>query len=374
VGSPEPGWAEFHAATQPRNEPEESPNTATEQNLSPSEKMPGKTIDGPLRNAVPPPNFTAGNGPAQPAPRQAEPSARPAEPSARPAEPSARSAGRAAAHRAPAQPRIELTPVRRLILTGLLMALLLTAAGLSGAYLAPRAPASRPAAAATSSPDGGAPGTGRPVPTESVVPTETSGPSASAPAGPVGRPADGLAGWAAPLSSRLNIPLVAMQAYGYAEYVLTQQKPACRLSWTTLAGIGKVESNHGQAGGVLRPDGRSQPPIIGPALDGKEGRKQQADTDAGRLDQDSTWDHAVGPMQFIPSTWQQFAIDADRDGQADPYDIDDAALAAAQLLCSNQRDLSTAAGWWAAVQAYNDVQTYALDVFAAANDYGTRSL
>jgi len=254
------------------------------------------------------------------------------------------------------------------------MALLLTAAGLSGAYLAPRAPASKPAAAATSSPDGGAPGTARPVPTESVVPTGTSGPGASAPAGPVGRPADGLAGWAAPLSSRLNIPLVAMQAYGYAEYVLTQQKPTCQLRWPTLAGIGKVESNHGQAGGVLRPDGRSQPPIIGPALDGKEGRKQQIDTDAGRLDQDSTWDHAVGPMQFIPSTWQQFAIDADRDGQADPYDIDDAALAAAQLLCSNQRDLSTAAGWWAAVHAYNDVQTYALDVFAAANDYGTRSL
>jgi membrane-bound lytic murein transglycosylase B len=134
-----------------------------------------------------------------------------------------------------------------------------------------------------------------------------------------------------------------------------------------------VESNHGQANATLRPDGKALPSIIGPALDGQNGRQRIADTDAGTLDHDSAWDHAVGPMQFIPATWKQFAIDADRDGTADPDDIDDATLAAANYLCAGGRDLSSAGGWWAAVLAYNDVQAYAKDVFDAANDYGQRS-
>nr|WP_240947596.1 lytic murein transglycosylase [Planosporangium mesophilum] len=97
------------------------------------------------------------------------------------------------------------------------------------------------------------------------------------------------------------------------------------------------------------------------------------DTDGGRLDGDRTWDHAVGPMQFIPSTWGQYGADADGDGVADINDIDDAALAAARYLCAGNRNLTVAGDWWAAIMAYNAVQAYIQDVFNAANDYGVRS-
>jgi hypothetical protein len=264
-------------------------------------------------------------------------------------------------------------PPGRLVLAGALIAVLVTLSGLGGAYLVPTA--AGPGAAAESAgpgdpagnPAGEAPSAGPTVPDDATLPAATAGP----PVG--GRPADVLAGWAAPLASRLAIPPVAMEAYGYAELVLNQQKPTCQLHWTTLAAIGKIESNHGQAGGSLGADGRTQPPIIGPALNGQEGRKQVLDTDSGQLDRDAAYDHAVGPMQFLPGTWKSFAVDADRDGQADPFDVDDAALAAAEYLCSGARDLSTGGGWWAAVLAYNDVQRYAQDVFTAAMDYGRRS-
>ena len=63
------------------------------------------------------------------------------------------------------------------------------------------------------------------------------------------------------------------------------------------------------------------------------------DTDAGQYDQDSRYDRAVGPMQFIPSTWAIVGVDADNDGQRNPQDIYDAALASAVYLCSGPDDL-----------------------------------
>jgi membrane-bound lytic murein transglycosylase B len=186
------------------------------------------------------------------------------------------------------------------------------------------------------------------------------------------KPSD-LAAWAAPLATRLGIPLAAMQAYGYAELAVSTTTPACQLRWTTLAGIGKVESAHGTDHAALAPDGKALPPIIGAPLDGLGGRAAVPDTDGGRLDGDRVWDRAVGPMQFIPSTWNQYAADADGDGVTDINDINDAALAAAKYLCASNRNLSVAGDWWAAILSYNAVQAYAQDVFAAANDYGVRS-
>jgi membrane-bound lytic murein transglycosylase B len=155
---------------------------------------------------------------------------------------------------------------------------------------------------------------------------------------------------------------------------VSRTSPACNLRWTTLAGIGLIESNHGRASGsTLGNNGVSSPPIIGAPLDGQAGRQAVPDTDGGRLDGDRTWDRAIGPMQFIPSTWTRYAVDADRDGVADPQDIDDAALAAATYLCAGGRDLSTVDGWWAAIMSYNNVSVYATNVFGAANDYGIRS-
>jgi membrane-bound lytic murein transglycosylase B len=165
-----------------------------------------------------------------------------------------------------------------------------------------------------------------------------------------------------------------MQAYGYAELVLSRTTPGCRLTWTTLAAIGRVESGHGSANGaVLRTDGQAQPPIIGLPLDGQGGRMRIGDTDRGQTDGDQQFDRAVGPMQFIPTTWAESGADADGDGAKDPNDIDDAALAAGNYLCKGNRDLSTSEDWWNAILSYNDVQRYAQDVFNFANDYGVRS-
>ncbi|MBM7786454.1 hypothetical protein [Tenggerimyces flavus] len=60
----------------------------------------------------------------------------------------------------------------------------------------------------------------------------------------------------APLGLALALAM-ALQSYAVAEARLAQSRPGCRLSWVTLAGIGAVESDHGQHGGrTLRADGR----------------------------------------------------------------------------------------------------------------------
>jgi membrane-bound lytic murein transglycosylase B len=149
------------------------------------------------------------------------------------------------------------------------------------------------------------------------------------------------------------------------------EAPHCRLSWVTLAGIGRIESNHGRFGGAkLDADGRPSRPIIGVPLDGSGGVREITDTDGGTFDGDTTHDRAVGPMQFIPSTWARWAADGDRDGVGDPQDMDDAALAAGRYLCAGGRDTGTAQGWWAAVLSYNHSVEYGQRVFGVADAYG----
>ena len=137
-----------------------------------------------------------------------------------------------------------------------------------------------------------------------------------------------------------GIPEVAKEAYEGAAAAA-----GCGVPWSLLAAIGRVESNHGRfAGATLLSDGRSDPPIVGIPLDGRPGVARITDTDGGRHDGDAVYDRAVGPMQFIPGTWAMFATDGDRDGKADPFDLDDAAAAAATYLCRAGGDLSSIAG------------------------------
>ncbi|MFJ5542059.1 lytic transglycosylase domain-containing protein [Micromonospora chalcea] len=207
-----------------------------------------------------------------------------------------------------------------------------------------------------------------------AAPTGTPLPGGATVAPPTGRPADALADWARRVSAVTAIPVVALQAYAYAELVLAQTNRACQLSWTTLAAIGHVESGHGSANGAtLGPDGRALPEIKGQPLDGQGGRSRILDTDQGQLDGDRVYDRALGPMQFIPTTWQEIGADADNDGVKNPHDIDDAALAAGQYLCKGGRNMTIPGDWWGAILSYNDVRRYAQAVFDKADEYGRLS-
>jgi membrane-bound lytic murein transglycosylase B len=188
--------------------------------------------------------------------------------------------------------------------------------------------------------------------------------------------AEPLNAWAAALSEKTDIPARALRAYAVADLVMRAQNPACRVSWATLAGIGRIESHHGTIGGLrLGEDGRPSRPIIGIPLDGSPGVKAIADSDGGTLDGDTRWDRAVGPMQFIPTTWARYAVRANGDGLSpDPQNIDDAALAAARYLCSGGRDLGTGAGWWAAVLDYNNSTEYGQNVYSGADAYARASI
>ncbi|WP_283137975.1 lytic transglycosylase domain-containing protein [Rhizohabitans arisaemae] len=71
------------------------------------------------------------------------------------------------------------------------------------------------------------------------------------------------------------------------------------LSWSVLAAIGQIESNHGRNNGP---------------------------SSAG----------ALGPMQFMPGTWRAYGLDGDGDGKADVWSAYDAVPSAARYLCANK--------------------------------------
>jgi cell wall-associated NlpC family hydrolase len=112
------------------------------------------------------------------------------------------------------------------------------------------------------------------------------------------------------------------------------------LPWGVLAGIGKVESDHGQ----------SQAPGV-----------HSGANFAG----------AEGPMQFEPTTFAEYAVDADPSGPLSVYDPADAIYTAAAMLCANGAASGTPAGISQAVFAYNHSQAYVNDVLAWAARYTT---
>ena len=177
--------------------------------------------------------------------------------------------------------------------------------------------------------------------------------------------------WVTTMAGRAGIPAAAVRAYANAQLA---EPRGCKVGWTTLAGIGWVESQHGTIGGrTLGDDGRSSKPVLGPALDGKDFAAIRATPESTAWHGDPTWDHAVGPLQFIPSTWETWGADGDADGVADPNDIDDAAFTAARYLCADGHDLTTGAGWADAVFGYNHTQSYVDAVYAAATAYAERT-
>lgn len=177
--------------------------------------------------------------------------------------------------------------------------------------------------------------------------------------------------WLAHVASTTDIPLRALRAYTGAEARTRARNPGCHINWATIAGIGRTESQHGNHGvSTIGADGVATPAIIGVALDGSAGLRRVPDTDGGRLDGDTVWDHAIGPMQFLPQTWRKWGVRASGDGAApDPQNIDDAALTAARYLCAEGGNLATPDGWWAAIMTYNNSVGYAQEVFSDADAY-----
>ena len=99
--------------------------------------------------------------------------------------------------------------------------------------------------------------------------------------------------------------------------------------WQVLAAINKIESNFGQN--------------MGPSSAG-----------------------ALGWMQFIPSSWMRWGMDADGDGVADPWNPEDAVFSAARYLAAAgaHEDLERA------IFAYNHAQWYVDDVLELAATFG----
>jgi len=98
--------------------------------------------------------------------------------------------------------------------------------------------------------------------------------------------------------------------------------------WYVLAAIGQVESNHGQN--------------MGPSTAG-----------------------AMGPMQFMPSTWATSGVDGNGDGTANVMDSRDAIPAAAGYL----KEGGAPRDWYAALYSYNHADWYVKKVFAVAEGY-----
>jgi len=166
-------------------------------------------------------------------------------------------------------------------------------------------------------------------------------------------------------------PPVVMAAYESAASRANLLYPSCAMSWPLLAAIGQIESNQGASGGSSRPawNGIENPPILGMRLNGSNGVRAIKDTDHGKLDGDRQWDRAVGPMQFLPSTWKSFGVDADGDGVANPQDVRDAAATAAAYLCKGGVNLGDPTQLATAIYSYNAADWYVSDVLTLMSHY-----
>jgi murein DD-endopeptidase MepM/ murein hydrolase activator NlpD len=75
---------------------------------------------------------------------------------------------------------------------------------------------------------------------------------------------------------------------------------------------------------------------------------------------------AVGWMQFLPSSWEMYGVDANGDGRKDPYNPVDAICAAASYLkaAGGNKDL------YGAIFAYNHADWYVQEILLYARAYG----
>ncbi|MGW1067431.1 C40 family peptidase [Streptomyces aureus] len=169
-----------------------------------------------------------------------------------------------------------------------------------------------------------------------------------------------------------DIPPRMLAAYKKAVRQVGTYVPKCQgMRWPILAGIAKVESNHA-AGRTIAAGGDIRPKIYGVLLNGSgQGGNTTAipDTDNGTWDGTSHGERAVGPFQFLPSTWESTGADGNGDKVADPHNADDAALGAAIYLCAGGRDLTQRAQLTAAIWQYNHSREYVTGVLGWIDQY-----
>jgi len=158
--------------------------------------------------------------------------------------------------------------------------------------------------------------------------------------------------------ARSEIPPGLLPVYIAASYTCPG------LPWQILAGIGFIESGHGE-GRVDAATGQVTPPILGPAIDGRPGFAALPDPSSP-----DGWAHAVGPMQFLSTTFRTWGLVApDRPPEAvpDPNNAWAAIYSAAHYLCTGHDRLDDI---HAAVLRYNHSETYYKAVLAKAIAYG----
>jgi cell wall-associated NlpC family hydrolase len=172
--------------------------------------------------------------------------------------------------------------------------------------------------------------------------------------------------------SAADIPPRMLTAYKKAVQQVGKHVPKCRgMRWPILAGIAKVESNHA-VGRNISAGGDIHPKIYGVLLNGSGAGGNTTvfpDTDGGRWDGTAAGEKAVGPFQFLPSTWEGVGKDAGGDKTADPHNADDAALGAAIYLCGNGRDLTKRSQLKAAILQYNHSTEYVATVLSWIDQY-----
>ena len=127
----------------------------------------------------------------------------------------------------------------------------------------------------------------------------------------------------------------------YLTWYISAAQTCPGLPWPVLAGIGKVESDHG----------RSTLPGV----------------HAG-----ANFAGAEGPMQFLPGTFSEFAVNADPAQPLTPYDPADAIFTAARMLCADGARGGSTAGIEQAIFAYNHADWYVREVMSWAETYAAQ--
>jgi hypothetical protein len=166
-----------------------------------------------------------------------------------------------------------------------------------------------------------------------IIVLVTADPGASA---QTASPSAGTAGLGGTPSALATASIPANYLVWYIDAAQTCQG----LPWPVLAGIGKVESDHGQSD-----------------LPGVHAGANAAG--------------AEGPMQFLPATFAEFAVDADPTQPVSPYDPADAIYTAARMLCADGARGGSPAGIDQAIFAYNHAGWYVTEVLSWAASYGS---